>query len=106
MGNLRAQLRQLSWLEDVDNEARQMRSARKAHGHAAAGGSQQLAVWEVLPDHEWFNENPTPLPNEVSQLLGHFLHDQMVQSAAQRSAKSLSGQHYFDIRGFDMNTTA
>ncbi|MCQ4289290.1 DUF2235 domain-containing protein [Pseudomonas stutzeri] len=101
--NLRAQL---SWLEDVDNEARQMRTARKAHGQSAAGGQQQLTIWGVLLDHEWFNETPQPLPNELSQLFGHFVHDQMVQSTAQRSAKSLSGQHYFDIRGFDIAKTS
>jgi len=101
--NLRAQL---SWLEDVDTEARQLRTLRKAHGQSAAGGQQQLTIWGVLLDHEWFNESPTPLPSEVSHLFGHFIHDQMVHSTAQRSAKSLSGQHYFDIRGFDTAKTA
>lgn len=92
---------QLGWLEDVDNEARRMRTALKAHGRAAAGGSQQSAMWDVLLDHEWFNERPTPLPNELSQLFGHFIHDQMVHTTAQRSAKTLGGLQYFDIRGFD-----
>ncbi|XKY16262.1 DUF2235 domain-containing protein [Stutzerimonas stutzeri] len=92
---------QLGWLEDVDNEARRMRTALKAHGRAAAGGSQQSAIWVVLLDHEWFNERPTPLPNEPSQLFGHFIHDQMVHTTAQRSAKTFGGLQYFDIRGFD-----
>ncbi|MBE7373347.1 DUF2235 domain-containing protein, partial [Pseudomonas lopnurensis] len=92
---------QLGWLEEVDSEARRMRAARAAHGYAAAGSPRQLEVWNVLLDHEWFNERPWPLPDEVSLLFSHFVHDQLVQSTAQRSAKSLGGQHYFDTRGFD-----
>src|SRR5690606_2691341 len=61
-----------------------------------------LDVWNVLLDHEWVNARPQPLPDEVSLLFGHFIHDQVVQSTAQRTAKSLGGQRYFDTRGFDM----
>ncbi|WP_312375790.1 DUF2235 domain-containing protein [Stutzerimonas nitrititolerans] len=93
---------QLGWLEDVDSEARHMRAARTEYAYAAAGGARQLDVWNVLLDHEWFNARPQPLPDEVSLLFGHFIHDQLVQSTAQRSAKSLGGQRYFDTRGFDM----
>ncbi|MFV0455206.1 MAG: hypothetical protein ACK5NQ_09490 [Pseudomonas sp.] len=92
----------LGWLEDVDSEARRMRTARAANGYAAAGSERQIEVWNVLLDHEWFNERPWPLPDELSLLFAHFVHDQLVQSTAQRSAKSLGGQHYFDTRGFDM----
>ncbi|MGY4817152.1 hypothetical protein ACVNP3_14555 [Pseudomonas chlororaphis subsp. piscium] len=92
---------QLGWLEDVDSEARSMRSGRARDGYRAAGTPQQMQVWQVLLEEEWFKEQLSPLPEEVSLLFGHFIHDQLVQSLAQRSAKSLSGQCYFDIRGID-----
>lgn len=92
---------QLGWLEDVDSEARSMRSGRARDGYRAAGTPQQMQVWQVLLEEEWFKEQLSPLPEEVSLLFGHFIHDQLVQSLAQRSAKSVSGQCYFDIRGID-----
>ncbi|WP_324728861.1 phospholipase effector Tle1 domain-containing protein [Pseudomonas chlororaphis] len=92
---------QLGWLEDVDSEARGMRSGRARDGYKAAGTPQQMLVWQVLLEEEWFKEQLLPLPEEVSLLFGHFIHDQLVQSLAQRSAKSVSGQCYFDIRGID-----
>lgn len=93
---------QLGWLEDVDSEARSMRSGRTRDGYRAAGTPQQMLVWQVLLEEEWFKEQLSPLPEEVSLLFGHFIHDQLVQSLAQRSAKSVSGQCYFDIRGIDL----
>ncbi|PXX73020.1 Uncharacterized alpha/beta hydrolase domain [Pseudomonas sp. LAMO17WK12:I10] len=93
---------QLGWLEDVDSEARSMRSGRTRDGYRAAGTPQQMRVWQVLLEEEWFKEQLSPLPEEVSLLFGHFIHDQLVQSLAQRSAKSVSGQCYFDIRGIDL----
>lgn len=92
---------QLGWLEDVDSEARSMRSGRARDGYRAAGTPQQMLVWQVLLEEEWFKEQLSPLPEEVSLLFGHFIHDQLVQSLAQQSAKSMSGQCYFDIRGID-----
>ncbi|AZE11287.1 hypothetical protein C4K10_3007 [Pseudomonas chlororaphis subsp. aureofaciens] len=93
---------QLGWLEDVDSEARSMRSGRARDGYRAAGTPQQMLVWQVLLEEEWFKEQLSPLPEEVSLLFGHFIHDQLVQSLAQQSAKSMSGQCYFDIRGIDL----
>ncbi|WIE47259.1 DUF2235 domain-containing protein [Pseudomonas sp. GM17] len=93
---------ELGWLEDVDSEARSMRSGRTRDGYRAAGTPQQMLVWQVLLEEEWFKEQLSPLPEEVSLLFGHFIHDQLVQSLAQRSAKSVSGQCYFDIRGIDL----
>ncbi|WP_235184586.1 phospholipase effector Tle1 domain-containing protein [Pseudomonas chlororaphis] len=93
---------QLGWLEDVDSEARSMRSGRARDGYRAAGTPQQMLVWQVLLEEEWFKEQLSPLPEEVSLLFGHFIHDQLVQSLAQQSAKSMSGQYYFDIRGIDL----
>ncbi|WP_415262567.1 hypothetical protein [Pseudomonas chlororaphis] len=93
---------QLGWLENVDSEARSMRSGRTRDGYRAAGTPQQMLVWQVLLEEEWFKEQLSPLPEEVSLLFGHFIHDQLVQSLAQRSAKSVSGQCYFDIRGIDL----
>lgn len=93
---------ELGWLEDVDSEARSMRSGRTRDGYKAAGSPQQLQVWNVLLEQEWFKEQPWPLSKEVSLLFGHFIHDQVVQSTAQRSAKSIAGQYYFDTRGYDL----
>ncbi|WP_256243632.1 phospholipase effector Tle1 domain-containing protein [Pseudomonas sp. MRSN 12121] len=93
---------ELGWLEDVDSEARSMRSGRARDGYRAAGTPQQMQVWQVLLEEEWFKEQLSPLSKEVSLLFGNFIHDQLVQSVAQRSAKSLGGQCYFDIRGIDV----
>ncbi|VXC25724.1 Uncharacterized alpha/beta hydrolase domain [Pseudomonas sp. 8AS] len=92
---------QLGWLETVDSEARALRN-RLEHldGWRAAGTPQQAQLCHVLLA-EWFNDAPAPLPQPLQRLFGHFIHDQLVQSTVQRSARSLGGQHYFDIRDYD-----
>jgi hypothetical protein len=71
------------------------------HGTAAAGNQQQLHIWQVLLDEEWLKAKPWPLPNEVSWLFEHFVHDKLALNAVQRGLNSVTGQNYFDIRGFD-----
>lgn len=82
---------QLGWLETVDSEARELRN-RLEHldGWRAAGTPQQAQLCHVLLA-EWFNDAPSPLPQALQRLFGHFIHDQLVQSTAQRSARSLGG---------------
>lgn len=89
---------QLSWLEDVNNEARNMVTVSDRYGFRAPGTRQQLEVWNALLA-EWFQ--PQPLTGEIAELFAFFVHDRQVLSTMQRSAHSFSGRNYFDIRGFD-----
>jgi hypothetical protein len=89
------------WLEEVDKEARSIQANLSVHGTAAAGNQQQLHIWQVLLDEEWLKAKPWPLPNEVSWLFEHFVHDKLALNAVQRGLNSVTGQNYFDIRGFD-----
>ncbi|TVP93400.1 MAG: hypothetical protein EA348_00765, partial [Pseudomonadaceae bacterium] len=88
----------MAWLEQVNKEAESIRRRLTHLGDAAAGNAAQKRVWEILL-HEW--EHPQPLPDEVAELFGFFVHDQQVLSTTQRSMKSLTGEHFFIIRGFD-----
>ena len=89
------------WLEEVDKEARSIQTNLRVYGADAAGNQQQLHIWQVLLDEEWLKTKPWPLPNEVSWLFEHFVHDKLALNAVQRGLNSVTGQNYFDIRGFD-----
>ena len=96
----RRQLRdQLSWLEDVDSEAKSIKNRLEVFKSGSAGTRQNLEVWNALL-YEW--DNPQPLISEVVELFAFFVHDQQVLSAAQRSARSIAGENFFAIRGFDL----
>lgn len=86
------------WLEAVDSEAKSMLNRARAHGWRAAGTREGFEVWRALLG-EWFD--PKPLEPEVAELFSFFVHDQQVLSAANRSARSLSGENFFSIRGYD-----
>ncbi len=86
------------WLEAVDSEAKSMLNRARAHGWRAAGTREGFEVWRALLG-EWFD--PQPLEPEVAELFSFFVHDQQVLSAANRSARSLSGENFFSIRGYD-----
>lgn len=88
----------LSWLEEVDAEARDMMSRLRAYGARAAGTPQQLEVWRVLLG-EWFE--PSPLEPEIADLFAFFVHDMQVLSERQRGMRWLTGENFFAIRGFD-----
>lgn len=90
--------KQLGWLDEVDSEARSIKNRQQVYGARAAGTRQRLEVWQALLS-EW--SAPQPLPAEVAELFSFFVHDQVVLSAAQRSARGLSGENFFTIRGFD-----
>jgi hypothetical protein len=89
---------ELSWLEDVDAEARDMISRLRVYGSRAAGTPQQLQVWRALLS-EWIE--PSPLEPEIADLFAFFVHDQQVLSNRQRGMRWLSGENFFAIRGFD-----
>lgn len=102
--NERAKLRaEFGWLEDVDGEANEMRLALRnpTLGWRAAGTREQADIWLVLLS-EWFNENPGEVSEHMHRLFGHFVHDRLVFSVAQRSAKQFQGQNFFALRGFDV----
>ncbi|TVP82212.1 MAG: hypothetical protein EA353_00715 [Puniceicoccaceae bacterium] len=88
----------MSWLKEVNSEAENMRNRLQVYGARAAGTQQMLQVWFVLLT-EWFE--PQSLEPEVAELFAYFVHDQHVLSTAQRSARWLSGENFFSIRGFD-----
>jgi len=94
---------ELAWLEEVDSEAKSLKNRLRVIGPQSAGTAQNLKVWESLL-YEW--ENPQPLIPEVVELFAFFVHDQQVLSTAQRSARSMSGENYFAIRGFDKPSEA
>lgn len=89
---------QMRWLEEVDSEARSIKSRQQNYGARAAGTYQRLEAWQALL-HEW--SDPQPLPPEVAELFAFFVHDQRVLTVAQRSARSITGENFFTIRGFD-----
>tara|TARA_R110002020_G_scaffold168713_1_gene357627 strand:- start:3907 stop:5670 length:1764 start_codon:yes stop_codon:yes gene_type:complete len=89
---------ELSWLEDVDAEARDMISRLRVYGSRAAGTPQQLQVWRALLS-EWIE--PSPLEPEIADLFAFFVHDQQVLSNRQRGMRWLSGENFFAIRCFD-----
>ncbi|WP_373188262.1 phospholipase effector Tle1 domain-containing protein [Halopseudomonas sp.] len=91
----------LSWLEDVDSEATSIKNRLRVIGPQSAGTPQNLKVWEALL-YEW--DSPQPLIPEVVELFAFFVHDQQVLSTAQRSARSMSGENFFAIRGIDQPT--
>lgn len=87
------------WLQDVDKEARDMRSRAQAYGVYAAPGQQAREIWEVLLG-EWFQ--PQPLQPEIAELFGYFVHDLLVPSPLQRVGSTwFGGEDFFAIRGFD-----
>jgi hypothetical protein len=100
----RAKLRDdFGWLEEVDEEANDMRLALKNPklGWRAAGTREQADIWLVLLS-EWFDENPREVSESMHRFFGHFVHDRLVFSAVQRSAKQFQGQNFFALRGFDV----
>ncbi len=87
------------WLQDVDKEARDMRSRAQAYGAYAAPGQQAREIWEVLLN-EWFQ--PQTLEPEIAELFGYFVHDLLVPTTLQRAGSSwFGGENFFAIRGFD-----
>ena len=87
------------WLQDVDKEARSMRSRAQAYGAHAAPSQQMREVWIVLLS-EWFE--PQPLEPEIAELFGYFVHDLLVPSPIQRLGSTwFGGEDFFAIRGFD-----
>lgn len=100
----RAQLRaELGWLEEVNEEATDMYSALKspARGWRVAGTREQADLWVVLLS-AWFDQPSRAISEPIHRLFGHFVHDRLAVSAAQRSVTQLAGQNFFDIRGFDL----
>lgn len=100
----RTQLRaDLGWLEAVNDEATGMRAAldNPVRGWRAAGTREQADLWVVLL-HAWFDEPSKAISEPIHRLFGHFVHDRLAVGVAQRSVKQLSGQEFFDIRGFDL----
>ena len=100
----RAQLRaELGWLEEVNEEANDMYSALKnpARGWRVAGTREQADLWVVLLS-AWFDQPSRAFSEPIHRLFGHFVHDRLAVSAAQRSVTQLAGQNFFDIRGFDL----
>lgn len=93
----------LGWLEVVDDEATGMRAAldNPVRGWRAAGTREQADLWVVLL-HAWFDEPSKAISEPIHRLFGHFVHDRLAVGVAQRSVKQLSGQEFFDIRGFDL----
>ncbi|WP_022964825.1 phospholipase effector Tle1 domain-containing protein [Halopseudomonas pelagia] len=89
---------QLGWLEEVNDEAKSMKTRLERYGTRAAGTRQQLTVWYALLS-EWLQ--PQPLTVEIAELFAFFVHDKQVLSSVQRAARSLTGQNFFDIRGFN-----
>jgi hypothetical protein len=100
----RAQLRaNLGWLETVNEEATGMLAAlnNPVRGWRAAGTREQANLWRILLS-AWYGEPSRAISEPIHRLFGHFVHDRLASSVAQRSVKQLSGQEFFDIRGFDL----
>lgn len=91
-----------SWLEEVDEEARSLRNRHQVYGLRAAGGSLEHFQMQQALLGEWFATQPARLDPAVRALFAYFMHDKLVLSTAQRTAKSLSGENFFAIRGFDL----
>ncbi|MGK4361866.1 phospholipase effector Tle1 domain-containing protein [Ectopseudomonas chengduensis] len=91
------------WLEEVDEEANDMRLAlnNPKLGWRAAGTREQADIWLVLLS-EWFDKNPREVSEPMHRFFGHFVHDRLVFSVAQRSAQQFQGQSFFALRGFDV----
>ncbi len=90
------------WLEEVDEEARSLRNRHQAYGLRAAGGSLEHFQMQQTLLAEWFATQPARLDPAVRALFACFMHDKLVLSTAQRTARSLSGENFFAIRGFDL----
>lgn len=90
---------QNGWLEEVNKEARSLKSRLQAYGSRAAGTQQQLKVWLELLE-EW--DSPGQLPQPIHELFSLHVHDQLSLHEAQRLVRSFTGELYFAIRGFDL----
>ena len=90
---------QNGWLEEVNKEARSLKSRLQAYGSRAAGTQQQLKVWLELLE-EW--DSPGRLPQPIHELFSLHVHDQLSLHEAQRLVRSFTGELYFAIRGFDL----
>ncbi|WP_421682950.1 hypothetical protein HKW98_18480 [Stutzerimonas urumqiensis] len=93
---------QLSWLDDVDEEARSLRNRHHVYGLQAAGGDRHHFAMQATLLDEWFAPKPARLDPGIDALFRHFVHDKLALSTAQRTARSLAGENYFAIRGFDV----
>ncbi len=91
---------QHSWLEEVDKEARGIKSRLSAYGARAAGSERQLEVWLALLG-EWEANPPAPLHRDMDELFGRYVHDHLALSEIQRVIRSMTGELFFAIRGFD-----
>jgi hypothetical protein len=96
---------ELGWLEEVNDEADGMlkKLRNPALGWRAAGTREQADLWAILLS-EWFARTPTPVPEKVHRLFGHFVHDLLAVDLAKRTLKQLTGQMFFDVRGFDLTS--
>ena len=84
----------------MDREAGRLYENLRIAGWRAAGSAEQAEIWMALLN-EWHAANPQPLPEAARQLFNHYIHDQLVLDTAQRSLHALTGENYFDIRGYD-----
>lgn len=96
---------ELGWLEEVNDEADGMlkKLRNPALGWRAAGTREQADLWAILLA-EWFSTTPTPVPEKVHRLFGHFVHDLLAVDVAQRTLTQFTGQNFFDVRGFDLTS--
>ena len=96
---------ELGWLEEVNDEADGMlkKLRNPALGWRAAGTREQADLWAILLS-EWFATTPTPVPEKVHRLFGHFVHDLLAVDVAQRTLTQFTGQNFFDVRGFDLTS--
>lgn len=96
---------ELGWLEEVNEEADGMlkKLRNPALGWRAAGTREQADLWAILLS-EWFATTPTPVPEKVHRLFGHFVHDLLAVDVAQRTLTQFTGQNFFDVRGFDLTS--
>jgi hypothetical protein len=91
---------QHSWLEEVDKEARGIKSRLSAYGARAAGSERQLEVWLALLG-EWEANPPAPLHRDMDELFSRYVNDHLALSEMQRVIRSMTGELFFAIRGFD-----
>ena len=94
--------RRYGWLDEVNEEARSLLNRHKVYGLHAAGGSWEHFQMQQTLLAEWFTSQPARIDPAVRALFACFMHDKLVLSTAQRTAKSLSGENFFVIRGFDL----
>jgi hypothetical protein len=96
---------ELGWLEEVNDEADGMlkKLRNPALGWRAAGTREQADLWAILLS-EWFAKTPKTVPEKVHRLFGHFVHDLLAVDLAQRTLTQLTGQNFFNVRGFDLTS--